>query len=126
MTKNIRKMKNRYKSLKYALNGIKYCYREPNMLIHGMAASMVILSGIVLRISPIEWCILILTIGMVKTAEAINTSLEKLVDAILPEHNEKAGMVKDIAAGAVLFSAFMAIAIASIILLPKFIKLFNI
>jgi len=46
--------------------------------------------------------------------EVLNTSIENLVDLVSPEKNKQAGIVKDIAAGAVLLSALTAVVVAFI------------
>ena len=116
-------MNKRINSFKYAINGIIHCYSQPNMLIHGLASVFAILLGIIVKLSLTEWGIIILTIGVVTAAEAFNTSLENLVDLVSPGENEKAGMAKDIAAGAVLITAVMAVAAACFIFLPKIIEI---
>jgi diacylglycerol kinase (ATP) len=115
----------RIRSFKYAIDGIIHCYAQPNMIIHGVAAVFVILLGIVLKLSLTEWGIIFVTIGLVKTTEAINTAIEKLVDLVSPGHNEKAGLVKDISAGAVLLASLVAVGVALVVLLPKIIQIFK-
>ena len=56
---------------------------------------------------------------MVLIAELFNTAFEVLVNLISPEHDSKAGIIKDLAAGAVLITAFFAVIIGLIIFLPK-------
>ncbi len=118
-------MKARVRSFKYAIDGIIHSYSEPNMLIHGIAAVLVILTGILVKLNPVEWAILFIAIGFVKVAETLNTALEKLVDLVSPDQNEKAGVIKDIAAGAVLIASIAAIGVACMILLPKVLELLN-
>jgi len=72
-----------------------------------------------------EWAILILCCGVVIAAEMFNTAFEALVDMISPEWNSKAGLVKDISAGAVLILAITSVVIGLIIFLPKIIALLN-
>jgi diacylglycerol kinase len=55
----------------------------------------------------------------------INTAIEELVNMLSPEYNKKAGLIKDVAAGAVLIAAIVSIIIGVIIFLPKMIKLIN-
>lgn len=118
-------IKKRTSSFKYAINGIIHCYSQPNMIIHAVIAIVVILSGIVLKLSVSEWTIILLTIGMVKAAEAFNTAIEATVDLISPEINEKAGIIKDIAAGAVLITSITAAAVGIFIFLPKILTLIS-
>ena len=62
----------------------------------------------------------LLAIGLVLGIEGLNTAVEKIADFIHPEYHERIGFIKDIAAGSVFFAAMTAIAIASIIYIPKF------
>jgi len=94
---------------------------EANFKIHILAAVVVIVLGIVLQISKIEWLVIILTIGVVMSAEIFNSAIEKLVDIAHPEQNKEAGLIKDMAAGAVLVLAFAAAVIGFIIFFPKII-----
>jgi len=58
-------------------------------------------------------------IGGVFVAELFNSAIESLVDLISPDFNKKAGMIKDMAAGAVLISAVTALVAGLIIFIPK-------
>jgi len=114
----------RGRSFKYALKGIVYViWNEANFTIHIIAASLVIILGIICDLSPTEWFFIILTIAMVMTAEIFNSAVEQLVDIIRPEQNKKAGRIKDISAGAVLISAITAIIIGLLIFVPKLLQL---
>lgn len=115
------------RSFGYAAKGIvaSYSKNHVNIKIHTFAALTVILLGILLSISAIEWAIVVLCSGVVIAAEMINTSIEALVDMVSPEWNLKAGLVKDISAGAVLILAITSVVIGLIIFLPKIIALLN-
>ena len=52
-----------------------------------------------------KWVAVFLCSGMVLAAEALNTAIEYVVDLVSPEYNVLAGKAKDVAAGAVLFTA---------------------
>jgi diacylglycerol kinase len=51
-------------------------------------------------------------------AEGMNTALEYLADAAVPEHHPLIGKAKDVAAGAVLITAMFAFVMAGLIFLP--------
>lgn len=104
---------------------IKFLASERNTRIHATCAAMVVGFGFWLKVKPGEWAILFLTITLVFTAEAFNTSIEKLVDMVSPERKPQAGLVKDIAAGAVLISALGAVIVGLMIFGPKIIDWFN-
>lgn len=101
------------KSFVYAFQGILTAVRtQQNIRIHLLAVAVVTTAGFFLELSAIEWSIIALTFGLVLVAEMMNTAFEGLVDMVSPEHGEKAGMVKDIAAGAVLLAAIIATVVA--------------
>ena len=61
----------------------------------------------------------ILTIGMVLTAESLNTAIEYICDYIQPRFDKRIGFIKYLSAGAVTFAALTAIIVGAIIYLPK-------
>jgi diacylglycerol kinase (ATP) len=104
----------------YALNGIWHAAAtQLNFRVHLVAALVAVYAGYALHISMPEWLWIILSIGMVLVAELFNTAIEFLTDLVSPEYNKKAGLVKDMAAGAVLITALTALAIGAIIFVPK-------
>lgn len=106
-------MKKLIDSFGFALKGIVIALRtQRNMQIHFLAIAIVTLAGVLLSLDSSEWAIIALTFGTVITAEMMNTAIEMLVDMVSPEHNEKAGIVKDIAAGGVLLAAILATVVA--------------
>lgn len=113
------------KSFGYAFTGIATLFKEtPNAKIHLLAAIVVIIAGLYLNVSNIEWAVLTLCIGFVITAEALNTALETLTDLASPEIHPLAKKTKDMAAGAVLIAAIISIIIAFLIFFPKILLLF--
>ena len=88
---------------------------QRNLRFHLVIALLVIVLSFVLQISFIEWCIIIVCIAMVISAELFNSAIEKWVDVVSPERNKKAGDIKDISAAAVLILAIMAVIIGCII-----------
>jgi len=87
-----------------------------------MAATAIAL-GFILHISSLEWLIIVLVIAGVFASEFFNSAIESLVDLCSPEFNEKAGRIKDIAAGAVLVTALGALVAGLIIFIPKLVAL---
>ncbi|MCX6065048.1 MAG: diacylglycerol kinase family protein [Chloroflexi bacterium] len=106
-------MKKLLSSFGYALKGMFLVLKEQqNMRIHAVAIVVVTIAGIFLGLSAIEWSVIALCIGSVISSEMINTAIEALVDLVSPEFNQKAGKIKDIAAGAVLLTAIVATVVA--------------
>lgn len=84
---------------------------------------MLTVAGFYFKISTTEWIIQLLSIGLVMSIEGINTAIEEIADFMHPEHHQKIGFIKDIAAGAVFIASIFTIIIGFIIYLPK---IFNI
>ena len=120
------KIGDRLKSFKFAFNGIRILFvNEHNAWIHLAAAMLVIIAGIVLKISISEWLAVLIAIGLVFTSEAINTSIEKLSDFISPERQNSIKEVKDLASAGVLISAITALIIGLIVFAPKILTLID-
>ncbi len=112
-------------SFGYASRGILKLFRtERNASIHLAATILVIILGIYLEVNITEWCLLVLSVGMVFGAEGLNTAIEQIVDLVSPEIHDKAGMAKDIAAGGVLLSAICAAIVGALIFVPKIVMMF--
>ena len=121
-TKNQFSWKERGASFPYAYHGLVALFRtEHNAWIHGGVTIAALLLSTFLQISKLEWMLLILTITMVWTTEIINTAIEKAMDFITTEKHPQIKIIKDLAAAAVLLSAVAALAIGTIIFLPKLI-----
>lgn len=105
-----------------AFNGIFQAIKlEKNIKIHLFVAILVIISGLLFNISLIEWNFIILSIALVLAAEVFNTSIENLCDFVEPKFNEKIGLIKDLAAGAVLILSLASLIVGLIIFIPKII-----
>ncbi|WP_010650922.1 diacylglycerol kinase family protein [Oceanobacillus massiliensis] len=104
----------------YAWNGLKEIVRsERNFRIHLTVTVLVIITGLLLHLSALEWGIIILTIGLVLTAEVTNSAIEKTIDYLRPEIHPSAKVIKDVAAGAVLVAAVISVVIGVLIFWPK-------
>jgi diacylglycerol kinase (ATP) len=109
----------RIRSFVHALRGIVALLRsEPNAWIHSIATVVVVALGIVLGIGRGEWCWVIIAIVSVWVAEALNTAIEFLADAVSPDLHPLVGKAKDVAAGAVLIAAAGAAAIGVVVFGP--------
>ena len=76
---------NSFKGIRLALKS------ERNIRIHFITALIVMVSGIVLKFSPVEFCILLIAIAIVIIAEMVNSSIEFSLDAIF--HNRYSKLV---------------------------------
>lgn len=110
----------RMKSFRYAFRGIYLLVRyEHNAWIHCAITTCVLAAGFLAGLSRIEWVAIVLCIGMVFAAEALNSSIEALADRVSPAYDEAIRRTKDLAAGAVLILAITSAAIGLLIFIPK-------
>ena len=116
-------LQKRKAAFRYAGIGIVRLFREePHAKIHLLAAICVVVAGIIFGISPGEWCLCLLCIGSVFTAEAFNTAIEKLADRVTRENDPLIATAKDVAAAGVLIAAIISVIVGLIIFLPKFLS----
>lgn len=119
------KTKKLINSFKYAGEGIVSSFKsERNMKIHIFIMLLVVLFGILLKLSKLEWIICVMLFSIVICGELFNTAIETIVDMVSPEKNEKAKIAKDVSAGAVLVVAIGAAIVGGIIFIPKILEMF--
>lgn len=109
-------------SFRFAGRGLRFALKERNLRLHLLAAAITLAAGFWFRILAWQWGVLVLAITLVILAELINTALECVVDLASPGYAELARMAKDVAAGAVLFTALAALALANLIFAPVLAK----
>ncbi len=109
-----------------AIEGILHGARtQRHLRYHFYSAAFVLLLSFVLGISRSEFIIVSLAVILVLSAEMLNSAIEAVVDLISPEFSEKARIAKDIAAGAVLITAFGAAMLGYMILFPSLKAFFH-
>lgn len=95
------------------------------MKIHCAAMSLVIIAGIVCRISAVKWCICFMLFGLILALELVNTAVEAVVDLVTEEKKPLAKLAKDTAAGAVLIAAIMAAITGMILFIPEILEMIS-
>lgn len=91
---------------------------EVHARFHLVATIAAIAAGWWFQITPGEWIAVILSIGLVWTAEALNTAIEYVADLAHPDEHPEVKKLKDLAAAAVLFSSIAALAVGVIVFGP--------
>jgi diacylglycerol kinase len=94
-----------FRSFGYAATGLRVLAGERNARIHALATVVVAALAIVFRLPPLEKGALAVAVTLVWVAEALNTAIERLADAVNPQYNPMIGAAKDVAAGGVLLAA---------------------
>ena len=113
---------NRLKSVGYAFKGMLILIRtEASIQTQILIAIIVTIAGFYFEISKTEWMAQLGMIGLVMSIEGINTAIEYIADFVHPEQHHKIGLIKDVAAGAVFIASIVAVIMAGIIYIPKFL-----
>jgi undecaprenol kinase/diacylglycerol kinase (ATP) len=85
-----------------------------------VAIAFVLTLGYYVKLEITDWLWVSLAIAVVLITELVNTAIEVLVDLVSPQKQIKAGIIKDVAAAAVLLSTLFAVVIFILIFTPKF------
>jgi diacylglycerol kinase len=111
---------------KNAFSGLNHIYRtERNFRIH-LFISLIVLTLLGIFKAPIhEWALIILVIGLVISAEILNTAIEIMVDIYCPYYHPLAKISKDVGAAAVLFTAIISVLVGFFVFIPHLLKLIN-
>jgi diacylglycerol kinase len=103
-----------------AFQGWLHFFRtEANGRIQAVVALLVIVAGFFFKVSSQEWLWILLCIGLVTGLEMVNTAIETLANRLHPDRHPDIKIVKDVAAGAVLWASAISVIIGMIIFLPK-------
>jgi diacylglycerol kinase len=122
--KNIAKM---LKGTGYAVDGIIYANRyEQSFLLIGITLFLILVLGIVFKISLLEWAISVFLLGIISACELINTSMEAVIDLICPKIHPLAKIGKDTASSAVFIISTAAFVTWLVIFVPKIIKMLEV
>lgn len=109
-----------WRSLRVALIGAATVLRtERNAQIEGLIALLAIGLGLWLKVSGPEWAIIFTLIALVLGLEMVNTAIEAAVDLAHPALHPLAKKAKDSAAGAVVLSAIVSVAVGLVLFLPR-------
>jgi diacylglycerol kinase len=88
------------------------------MQVHLVAAVVVLVAAWLLKLSRLEWVLVLFAVSFVVVAEMFNTALERTVDLFVDTYHPLARLAKHIAAAAVLVSALNAAVVGILIFLP--------
>lgn len=100
------------KGFGYAARGLAQALHERNFRFHLCVTAFVVFFAVrFYALSMEQWAILSLTCGTVLSLEVVNTAIERLCDKVSPSPDPLIRTAKDCAAGAVLISAIVAVAV---------------
>lgn len=103
-----------------ALRGIKLGIRgHSSFFVHFFFTALVLAAAGMLRCSVEQWCVLLLCIGGVLTAELFNSAFETLFRNLDEATKERAWRSLDIAAGAVLLASIIAVLVGALVFIQR-------
>ncbi len=97
-----RKFRNAFRGMRVGIWG------QSSFYVHGVVGLLVLLLAMILGVSPLEWCVLVLCIGLVISAELFNSAFESLAKAVTRDFDDHVRDALDIASAAVLAIAIAA------------------
>lgn len=105
-----------YRSVQNALRGVGVMIRsERNFQIEVLALLLNVFLIIFLKLSPTHSAMILMVCFAVLSAEMLNTAIEKLCDFVHPDFSKSIGIIKDLAAGAVVLLASISVIVGVLI-----------
>lgn len=109
-----------------AFKGVKAGVRgHSSFAVHFFFAALAVAAAVALECSLVEWCLLLLCVGGVITAELFNSAVETLFRGLDEVTRSRRNACLDIAAGAVLVASVTALTVGAIIFVSRFVRLLN-
>jgi len=106
----------RWKAFGYAFTGLADLLRNHDPIkVHLLAIVVALGTAWYLDFPTWKWVAFIGCIGFTITTEALNTAVEYVVDLVSPDYHVLAGKAKDMAAAAVLVSAFTSFTVYGVL-----------
>jgi diacylglycerol kinase len=112
------------KKFRDAFRGLRVgVVRQNSFLVHLPIALAVLAAAFLLRVTPGQWCALVLSITVVFAAELSNTALEHLARAVSEEYHPEIRDALDTAAAAVLVAAVGSVVVGVIVFGPPLLAI---
>lgn len=120
-TGEIKKPKNWFESLNYAIEGVIYAFKtQRHVRYHYIIAAAALFLSLFLELPVIEFVLFAMAVLILLFAEMMNTAIEETVNLVEDKHHILAKNAKDVSAGAVLIAA-IGVAIMSYMIFTKYI-----
>jgi len=120
-TGEVKKPKNWFESLNYAIEGVIYAFKtQRHVRYHYVIAAAALFLSLFLELPVIEFVLFAMAVIILLFAEMMNTAIEETVNLVEDRHHILAKNAKDVSAGAVLIAA-IGVAIMSYMIFTKYI-----
>jgi len=110
------------RKLRVVFSGLRYAVLNESSVAIEIVLSAVVLAGCFYYRQWLDFSIVLVASGLMLVAEMVNTAIEGLCDFVEPGHNEKIGIIKDVASAAVGIS----ILVWSVTLLMEVVRLWQV
>lgn len=114
-------MKQLLAKFSYAFRGIGLALKDKSVIVQVVIMVLALVFFSFFDLSLIEWCVLLMCCGMVIVAEMFNTVIERMMNFIHPECDDRVRDIKDFGAGVVLAASIFALLIGILIIGSKII-----
>ena len=105
-----------YKSLLYSIKGTFWMLKsERNFQLEVFALIINLFLIVYFKLNSTDVALILVVCFLVLIAETINTDIEKICDFVEPHFNKKIGIIKDIAAGAVILATLLSIIVGVLV-----------
>ncbi|MBI2399724.1 MAG: diacylglycerol kinase [Deltaproteobacteria bacterium] len=120
-TGEIKKPKNWFESLNFAIEGVIYAFKtQRHVRYHYIIAAGALFLSLFLELPVIEFVLFAMAVIILLFAEMMNTAIEETVNLVEDKHHMIAKNAKDVSAGAVLIAS-IGVAIMSYMIFTKYI-----
>ena len=109
------------RKLRVVFSGLRYAVLNESSVAIEIILSALVLAGCFYYRQWLDFSIVLVASGIMLVAEMVNTAIEGLCDFVEPGHNEKIGIIKDVASAAVGIS----ILVWSVTLLMEVLRLWQ-
>jgi len=117
-------IKDVYHKFKYSFQGMAYCFKnETSFIFEAIALVIIIILGILLKITFVEWIFAILSMLLIMEVEFLNTAIEATVDMVTQEFHPLAKIAKDCGSAATCIATLIAFIVNMVIFFPDIIAL---
>lgn len=120
-TGEIKKPKNWFESLNFAIEGVIYAFKtQRHVRYHYIIAAAALFLSLFLELPVIEFVLFAMAVIILLFAEMMNTAIEETVNLVEDKHHMIAKNAKDVSAGAVLIAS-IGVGIMSYMIFTKYI-----
>ncbi len=109
------------RKLRVVFSGLRYAVLNESSVAIEIILSALVLAGCFYYRQWLDFSIVLVASGIMLVAEMVNTAIEALCDFVEPGHDEKIGIIKDVASAAVGISVL----VWSVTLLMEVVRLWQ-